>query len=251
MNFEQLKAAFASHALKLSKSTESTAKYRSMNYKKVANIISKHADMSEKVTIKKINDLPITAHMKEKALNFTASDVKTDKRTSAYLSLKPVAQIPHEFIKKFETIIKKLSNKSAKLTLVGSYRRKKPFSSDIDIMITSNKPNIVEEFKKKIQSLFDAHVYSQGNDRISMIIVADITFKIDAFRTCPSEEIPMLLYSTGSKEFNIHMRSVAKKRGYTLNQKGLFKNGILVPDLKSEEDYFNFLHIKYLQPENR
>jgi DNA polymerase/3'-5' exonuclease PolX len=118
-------------------------------------------------------------------------------------------------------------------------------------MITSNKHNIIEEFKKKIQSLFNTHVYSQGNDRISMIIVSDITFKIDAFRTCPLEEIPMLLYSTGSKEFNIHMRSVAKKMGYTLNQKGLFKNGDIVPNLKSEEDYFNFLNIKFLLPEYR
>jgi DNA polymerase (family 10) len=173
------------------------------------------------------------------------------KETTAYLELQPVDKIPHEFIKKFELIIKKISSKSLKLTLVGSYRRKKPYSRDVDIMITSNKENAIEIFKNKIQTLFTTRVYAQGVNKLSMIIVSDIVFKIDVFKTTYEEEIPMLIYATGSKEFNIYMRSVAKKQGYLLNQKGLFLNGQLMPKLKKEEDYFDILNIKYVSPDKR
>jgi DNA polymerase/3'-5' exonuclease PolX len=170
------------------------------------------------------------------------------KETVAYLELNPVAKIPHEYIRKFETILKKI--KSMRMTLVGSYRRKKPFSSDVDIMITSNNPDIIDIFRDKIQSIFETRVYSQGPDRISMIIISDITFKIDAFRTTVEGEIPMLIYATGSKEFNIFMRATAKRKGYLLNQKGLFKDGKQIK-LKKEEDYFKILGIKYVKPELR
>ena len=288
MNFAQLKTAFIKKSIAIEHSNEATSKYRSINYKKVANIISKETNLNAVATPGKINELPITPHMKEKAKEFlnipkpaventqikgigkarsnilalagvkTADDLNDkkyrallSKETTAYLDLKPVDKIPHDYIKKFEAILNKISNKILKLTLVGSYRRKKPYSRDVDVMITSKKENAIEIFKNKIQDLFETRVYAQGPNKLSMIIIADITFKIDAFKTIPTEEIPMLLYSTGSKEFNIYMRGTAKKQGYLLNQKGLYKDNTLITGLKKEEDYFKILGIVYVKPENR
>ena len=47
------------------------------------------------------------------------------------------------------------------------------------------------------------------------------------------------------------MRSIAKRKGYLLNQNGLFKNGHKVSGLKNEKDYFKILDMDYLEPEAR
>ena len=257
MNFLQLKNAFINKALYIETLNDTTAKYRAINYKKVAKIININTSPNDIVNIEKINILPITQHMKEKAVDFMQNkklitpSIKTDIKTLTFLNLKPIDKIPHEYIKKFEKSIKKISTVNMKLNIVGSYRRKKPYSTDVDIMICSNNKNAIEIFKNKIQSMYETCVYSEGLSRISMIIISDITFKIDAFKTTTAEEIPMLIYSTGSKEFNIFMRSTAKKQGYLLNQKGLFKNSVRINGLKKEEDYFKYLNIKYIKPELR
>ena len=70
----------------------------------------------------------------------------------------------------------------------------------------------------------------------------------------------MLLYSIGSKKFNIKMRTLAKRKGYLLNQYGIFKykadqKNISQSDepihVKSERDFFKILDIPYVLPINR
>lgn len=59
----------------------------------------------------------------------------------------------------------------------------------------------------------------------------------------------MLLYFTGSKQFNIDMRNWALKKGFSLNEYSLTelktKKKIY---LNTEEDIFSFLNIKYVLP---
>jgi DNA polymerase/3'-5' exonuclease PolX len=145
---------------------------------------------------------------------------------------------------------------------VGSYRRKKSFSSDIDILILSNKDNGLILFYDKLKKIFEdnIHIYAKGMEKMSFILnfkkvlntESNILYKVDVFKANSSTYIPTLLYSTGSKEFNIKMRALAKSKGYLLNQKGIFKNNILVnKTFKNEKDYFDFLNIEYLNPEDR
>jgi DNA polymerase (family 10) len=83
----------------------------------------------------------------------------------------------------------------------------------------------------------------------------DSIYKLDIFRVLPKDHIPMLLYSTGSKEHNIILRQIAKKKGMLLNQKGLFKktaSGMTQIDgLNSERAYFTALGLKYKEPKER
>ena len=72
-----------------------------------------------------------------------------------------------------------------------------------------------------------------------------------------------LLFTTGSKEFNLKMRSHALKKGFSLNERYLTnKNGTIVseeeylakiqkPIPTTEEDIFNFLDYKYVLPRFR
>jgi DNA polymerase/3'-5' exonuclease PolX len=181
------------------------------------------------------------------------------EETKLFINLKPEQKIPHEHIKILEPYILGLSTDDMKITLVGSYRRKKPFSRDIDTMIVSTDENIVEKFSKALSEKLNgkAYPYSKGKDKLSIVIdmtdllKSKLIYKLDAFRTTPEDAISMLLYSTGSKEFNIMMRAKAKKLGYLLNQKGLFKDGKKIPNLKTEEDYFKILDLEYKDPVDR
>ena len=160
---------------------------------------------------------------------------------------KPVKKIPHIVIKKIEPILTKFPS----TFLVGSFRRKKSFSSDIDVMVVSSAKNVLEKYIKHLAKNFTIVPYQQGIDKISLLIKYDnIYLKLDAFRTLPKSKYAMILYSTGSKYFNIKMRSIAKKQGYLLNQIGLFKDGKKIP-IRSERGFFIKLKMEYVEPHNR
>lgn len=178
------------------------------------------------------------------------------EETKIFMTMKPEQKIPHEHIAKLEPLIMEASTEPIKLTIVGSYRRNKPFSSDIDLMVVSEEESAIEILKSRLEEKLKIYPYSEGRDKLSMIIdTSDILeskhiYKIDAFRTDPADEIAMLIYATGSKEFNIVMRGKAKRMGYLLNQKGLFKDGKKI-ELDTEQDYFDILNMEYKEPEER
>jgi DNA polymerase/3'-5' exonuclease PolX len=60
-----------------------------------------------------------------------------------------------------------------------------------------------------------------------------------------------LLYFTGSCDFNKHMRTVALKKRYTLNEYGLYKFSGEIISTNSEEEIFDILEMKYLSPKDR
>lgn len=171
---------------------------------------------------------------------------------------KPTRLIPHGDIKKIES---KLTNfKKSPAKLVGGFLRKKPFSKDIDVMlISAQDKTILNDYIAYLKTKFtNAYVYAHGDDKVSLIVQINpkTYYKIDVFRSPVESQHAMLLYATGSKQFNIRMRAQAKRKGYLLNQHGLFKltNGqptkrpILV---KSEMDFFQILGLRYVSPENR
>jgi len=59
-----------------------------------------------------------------------------------------------------------------------------------------------------------------------------------------------LLYFTGSKEHNIAMRKVAIKKGWKLNEYGLFKGDAVIAS-KTEEEIYKKLELDYCEPRNR
>lgn len=185
--------------------------------------------------------------------------------TQMDLRYEPDRKIPHEYIADIDTTLKKIFKKyTCKYLIAGSYRRKTPFSKDIDILIDSscikgsdpllyitnmiNKSRVRIPVKIKLIS-----PYSSGSDRISALfhVNQSVYYKVDFFIVPPKEWIPAVVYATGSQQFNIRMRSVAKHRGWKLNQRGLYnKKGKLIP-AKTERDLFDIIGITYKEPQNR
>jgi DNA polymerase (family X) len=158
-------------------------------------------------------------------------------------------------------------------TIAGSFRRKKPYSRDIDIIIVTQQDihSVIEDVLRKINNHSSRlHIYPPyqcGTDKASLIfemlvpvdlqcrfedLTSDgkIRIKADIFICKPEEYLYTLLFATGSGDFNVRMRAVAKRKGYLLNQRGLFQNGEKVP-VSNEKHLFKILDIAYLEPEAR
>ena len=180
------------------------------------------------------------------------------------------------FNKIYEDVLKENNKELSKynFTIAGSYRRQYITSGDIDI-IMSSKGEDKELFDIVIRKLEDSKdlfkiEYLTKGDKKSMCIIklnkeGSIARRVD-FMYCPPNELAFaLLYFTGSKDFNTGIRSHVKKFGLTLNEHGLSfidKDGKVLLDekgkrkmvkkiMKTEEDIFEFLKIKYIEPKDR
>ena len=188
-------------------------------------------------------------------LNKKIYNDQLNNATKLLMKYKPLRKIKYTSIKKIENKLTEFPNSH----IVGSFRRKKQYSKDIDIIVISDKKNILDAYLTYLKNKFnEIHVYSKGIDKVSLIILISPKkyFKIDVFKTPIANKYAMLLYSTGPKEFNILMRVVASKMNCLLNQTGLYKlknkipNKIPIP-VKSEKDFFNILNMEYVEPWNR
>lgn len=161
---------------------------------------------------------------------------------------------------------KKSKNKyEFKFIIAGSYRRKKSFSNDIDVLITELTENydnedlmnlIIEHFKEIgliIEELTKGKSKFTGLSQISLIDNKLPVRRFDIELVRPKDWYYALLYFTGSKSTNQQMRLIAKKQGYLLNQYGLFdlSNKEKRFNVKNEKEIFNKIGIKYLKPEDR
>lgn len=180
------------------------------------------------------------------------SQLNTD--TQMILVHNPLRYIPHDDIAKIE---KRFTNFSKDIILVGSYRRNKPFSRDIDILFKQTKTNTITKFINYLEKKFNnIWIYANGDDKVSFIFCpqsdTNIKYKADIFISDENAFYSNLLYSTGSKNHNIKMRAKARKMGYLLNQNGIFKNGkqINKPN-DNEEQLFAILDMPYVKPNER
>jgi len=145
--------------------------------------------------------------------------------------------------------------------IVGSYRRGQTTSGDIDIIVTSKDPKILERW---LNALKDAdiiqEVLSKGKSKALLIssLPGKKNRRLDLLYTKPEEYPFSVLYFTGSKGFNTMMRGHALKLGYSLNEYGLYtkesgkeKGQKVDYPFTSEKDIFDFLNMEYKSPEQR
>ena len=152
--------------------------------------------------------------------------------------------------------------------IVGSFRRNKSDSGDIDLIITSynNNKSIFENFiKKLVAKHIVVELLSKGETKCLTIgkLLKDnaIPRRIDFLYSLPQEYAFSILYFTGSKEFNTSMRQHALNVDLTLNEHGFHKMSTsnsqrskeekITKLFKSEKDIFDFLCMEYKEPHER
>ena len=179
-------------------------------------------------------------------------------------------RIPRHEINEFKSILEETLSKnqfSLQFEIVGSYRRGAETSGDIDVILTTTSPEQSSQiqsntFKKFLDVLSKngtiTHFLSQGPTK-SLVVgkVNDSKYyrRIDFLYTKPPEYPYAILYFTGSKYFNLGMRSRALKHNMSLNEHCFSdiktKNKIDYPNVKREKDIFDILNMEYKEPTER
>lgn len=173
-------------------------------------------------------------------------------------------KIPRKEMIQHDKMIKTIMNKAfpeiKEFSLVGSYRRNKEESGDIDLIVkTKASLDMNDLVHVMIQEGYiqDDGIFALGKKKFMGMAKLPseertISRRLDIL-FCPASEYAFaLLYFTGSKDFNVKMRERAKQLGYRLNEKGLTdENSEKVKNLKSEKDIFKFLKINYVEPDQR
>lgn len=133
-----------------------------------------------------------------------------------------------------------------KLDVAGSYRRGKETVGDLDILVTGDDafgdclvdhPDVVE-------------VLGHGDTKTSVLMESGL--QVDLRDVEPESFGAALLYFTGSKEHNVRLRGLARERGWTINEYGMFdeETGEKLAG-ETEASIYETLDLNWIPPELR
>ena len=147
-----------------------------------------------------------------------------------------------------EAVIKQLRPYCSEIKVAGSIRRQKPLVHDIDIVLIP-----LDHWGLEAQVLSLAHPF---RPKLSGERLKRFSFngaQIDLYYAAPETWATLLLIRTGSKENNIRLTTLAKKRGWRLHAsgEGLFdENGQKIAGA-SEESIYQALGLSWQSPWER
>lgn len=135
----------------------------------------------------------------------------------------------------------------------GSLRRHREVIGDVDLLASSKHPAAVLDDFAQLPGI--EKVIAKGETKASVLLEGGIQADL---RVVSDAEFPFaLMYFTGNKEHNILMRQRAIDRGLRLNEYGLFRSKVetrdpaLLEKCKTEEEIFEKLGLRYIEPELR
>lgn len=162
-------------------------------------------------------------------------------RSAGRISLEKAAPL----VEKIEKLLRGLPSVKRVVT-AGSWRRKRETIGDLDVIIVTDRPQEAVEAFVKLDIV--EHVYGKGPKKVNVRLKQGL----DADLRIVNEKNfgASLQYFTGSKAHNITLRELAIKKGYTLNEYGLFKgkNNIACA---TEKEIYAQLGLAYIPPELR
>ncbi len=191
----------------------------------------------------------LRSHKIQKLKGFGA---KSEQDIAAGLNLRGISERkPYSVVMPEAMALKRILEQlpqTEKVVIAGSLRRKKSTVRDIDMLVQSSDPEpIMERFTKN--QMVKA-VLAKG--RTKSVIITKSGIQAD-LRVIPANGWGAALhYFTGPKAHNIEMRKIAIKKGYKMNEYGIFdrKTGKQLAG-RTEEEVYHFLDLKYIKPEDR
>ncbi len=148
-----------------------------------------------------------------------------------------------------ETIIESIKNgvEVSKIMYAGSLRRFKETVGDIDILAIAPDGRKVIDFFVSLPMVED--VLAHGDTKGS-VILKDSKIQVD-LRVVPEDSFGAALqYFTGSKQHNIHLRTIAREKGLKISEYGIFKGGQKIGG-KEEREIYEILGMQFIPPEMR
>ena len=145
-----------------------------------------------------------------------------------------------------------MMDRTEKIAIVGSLRRKEKEVGDIDYQVIGNPQEIAQYFYER-----EWHFESGKNKR--QIFKAPSGLYLNCFYTERAHWGASLMHNTGPSRYNIRKRYLIKQKGGILNQYGLYKR-IYDDDnpddyeliaSETEKDIYDALSWAYCKPEDR
>ncbi len=144
------------------------------------------------------------------------------------------------------SIVEQLKPYVDKISLAGSIRRRKETIGDMDILAVSSKPKHAMDVFAGLKSVDKILVKGMTKTSVRLNSGIQVDLRIVEEKSFGSA----LQYFTGSKEHNIELRKIAIKKGYKLNEYGLFNREKQIAG-KNEEDVYKALGLQWIPPEMR
>jgi len=133
-----------------------------------------------------------------------------------------------------------------RVDIVGSARRMKETIGDADFLAIAKDSSSVMRAFVSLPSAVRVYAHGETKSAIRLKNGMDVDLRV-----VPKESYGAALnYFTGAKEHNIALREIAIKKGYKLNEYGLFKGRKKIAG-ESEEEIYNILGLDYICPEMR
>lgn len=132
------------------------------------------------------------------------------------------------------------------LVLSGSARRRRDTIGDVDFLVISSDPQPVMDFFVALPEV--VRVLGHGDTKSSVKIRGGLNIDL---RVVPRASFGAALnYFTGSKAHNVTLRQLAIRRGWKLNEYGLYEGEVAIAGL-TEEGIYQALGLSYIPPELR
>ncbi len=134
-----------------------------------------------------------------------------------------------------------------RVAIAGSTRRMKETVGDLDILVTSRRNEKVMDFISQLEEV--QSVALRGPTKTTVRLKTGLS--CDVRVVDDSSFGAALQYFTGNKDHNVRVRQIAIKKGYKLNEYGLFdrkKKNLAGPD---EASIYNRLGMQIMDPEMR
>ena len=133
-----------------------------------------------------------------------------------------------------------------RVDVAGSFRREKETVGDIDILLVTTSAEEVSDAIAELSIVREIAV--KGEKKISFDLHNGL--RVDVRLVKADQWGAALMYFTGSKEHNIAVRKVAIKKGWKLNEYGLFEGETIVAS-KEESDIYSALELRFYEPKER
>lgn len=135
-------------------------------------------------------------------------------------------------------------------TIAGSIRRKKATIGDIDIIVIAERRRVRGIINRFVRLPFVQEVIAKGPTKVS-VILQEQRVQADLRLVREEEYGSALFYFTGSKEHNIRLRTIARQKGWKINEYGVFdaKDHRLAG--RTEDEIYALFGLHYIPPESR
>ena len=196
-------------------------------------------DLKKAAEAGKIRELPGFSEKLEAKILKGVSLYKKEGIRFLYADAEPRARDLEAYLRRCDAI--------DRITIAGSFRRRKETVGDLDILITSDDPLGAMDHFTAYPVIKE--IVSKGPTRSTVILENNL--QVDLRRVDNRSYGAALHYFTGSKAHNIAIRKMAQERGWKVNEYGVYDGKMLPIAGEDEAGIYRLFGMEYIEPELR